>query len=776
MAAGADAGSFNPLWFLLLIPLILFAIGLVVAVWLFIARRHNSRRRQSMLRNVPVIQAEAEAEIEKMERRASARSKRSLSLTGNNRSRNSHRHSQSISASKDERDTLSRQDRASLEKNLTRSLSTRSQREVYARTLKARALACEGGNPVSVQQLHPTPFRLNSASSAGHGDARRPLTPELEEGRATFSRSQGVAAQQGGDEDEIASESAAHQDASAAASDDSHATSSSAAKRHHHNAFRRGDANELSVIGEISESVITPSASGGSRLALSPSTVLASAALAAEPDSYTQSPVDPTKSPFRDPEVTGHNRHPGSTSTTGNTTGSSTQNTADERLTSPIATVSSETSASADEHVVTPPNKLAAPVFTAVRTSHDDDDDATSRDSNRNGDNKTESSGRTPTLTPRPGPGGQGGSPSEGLNATTPTVDRTPSPATLEREAQDRVEGLGVGAAAGTTTTAGGGAGKFLAPLLPNFLRSSHDGDRSATSLGAASSDADHSGDIGDSRMNAEGVAEGVKTTDTIAPLGLAGSANRSAPSPVSPVNATSSGALFSSTGAAPTTTTTKPRASMSSLRSALHAPALAPAMMPSRSATGGSTGGNAHTGGGATSAAPAVPGGSAWTYTSRASEWKTASSASVGRTSTPLGHHAALAGGGGGIADRRASTTSLASSRGDGHERSRPGMPRRTSHGVAGSMYREHFGGGEGEEDVDDDDHSSRISHMLDEDERRQGELERQSSVSSRTGAVSSKAAGGGGGGFAAALMRKTSSKSGRSSRAGRTLSPTAI
>ncbi|KAK0537229.1 hypothetical protein OC834_000891 [Tilletia horrida] len=815
MAAGADAGSFNTLWFLLLIPLILFAIGLVVAVWMFIAKRRSARRRQSMLRNVPVIQAEAEAEIEKMERRASVRSKRSLSIAA--RGRNSLPPSDAATAHA----SRGGPDPVMLERDLTRSLSTRSQREVYARTLKAR----QQQQRQSAHQPHPIPVHFSASQQAhsdqGHGisqdhlsapsqSSHRPRTPEMEEGRAGFADSGPLS-----DVEHLAP-----------SSDDSHTSS----RRFHQ--YRRQDANELSVIGEaetdISETGLTPSASSPSGpIVLSPSAVLATAVLAAEPESYgaSRSPVDPNVSPFRDPEP--ESARPGreasaESTDASNTTFSSRRTTADDS----IAEHPSETSESADGQttsfgakIASAVGLLAAPVVSALRSSPDEkEEEGEEKSTTRSSKDKT-SPGLTPTLTPRPGgvAGQEGGSPSEETPSNkTPTMARTPSPAALEREAQDHVapvpefdsinnggtrgapgggsgatsSGLGLGTGSGAAA-AGGGAGKFLAPLLPQFLRPSHDeGSRSRASL--AKSDA---------------VSESVRVHS---------------PSPTSPTAASGPALGGMPAGQGPSTSTpTKTRASMTSLRSALNASTPAPPpMMPSRSATGGSTGGNSGApaygsavllpgAGGASAAgagagAAAGMGGGSWTYTSRASEWKSASSSSVARGGG--------GGGGGAYTDPRASSTSLASraSSREGHRDAagtpggRPGMPRRTSHGVAGSMYREHFGEEGGEDDesatasavaggggATADDHSSRISHMLDEDEERERERAALASPTLGTGDASASAAalerkgstmskksapsGGGGGGargMAAALMRKTSSKSGRSLRT-RALSP---
>ncbi|KAE8233590.1 hypothetical protein CF326_g1375 [Tilletia indica] len=801
MAVGADAGSFNTLWFLVLIPIILVGIGIVLAVWIFISRRRRQRKRQSVLRNVPVIQAEAEAEVEKMERRASVRSKRSVT---------SHR------------DTRLRHDPPTLEKNLTRSFSTRSQREVYVRTLKARQhqqqmRAGGGGSSIHTpKQPHPTTFRLGSSQSqsdTGHNRLavpshfQRSSTPELEEGRAGFPDAQS-------DNDHAQRDVDPH----VPASDDSHTSS----KRYHQ--YRRQDANELSVIGEAdaetSQAGMTPSASQPSatgRMFLSPSSVLAAAALAAEPDTYagdSSSPVGANASPFRDPEPNHRSsssprglRQASSASTTdaSNTTYSSHRTTGDDNVSPFGALPSSETSGSTDDQSATYGSKTVAVPMIRPQEEEDetaeqslDDDGALAVDNASSGGGKTEvSPGLTPKMTHTAG-GVAGGSPAHDPNAKTPTMPRTPSPAALAREAQDRVDpipdpeplgsnrlggnysdtesagaqtGLGLGsgtgaegAAAGAGAGVGGVAGRYLAPLLPNFLRPSHNNEGNTSRASLARSD----------------------ISDATAPL-----PGRSAPSPHSPTH---------SSGPNPITSTpTRPRASMTSLRSALAAPT---PMMPTRSATGGSTGGGAGSGSGSGSGGggPVItspigvgsgvggmPGGSAWTYTSRASEWKSASSTSVAR------------GGGMGMVspvnDPRASSTSLASraSSRDGHSSSalggggiygasRPGLQRKTSHGVAGSLYREHFGE-EDEEEVEEarvapgsvaDDHSSRVSHMLEEDEEREREkatrfsaspvpLERKGSSASKSQQARS---------VAAALMRKTSSRSGRSSRV-QTLGP---
>ncbi|KAE8214758.1 hypothetical protein CF327_g1851 [Tilletia walkeri] len=797
MAVGADAASFNTLWFLVLIPIILVGLGIVLAVWIFISRRRRQRKRQSVLRNVPVIQAEAEAEVEKMERRASVRSKRSVT---------SHR------------DTRLRHDPPTLEKNLTRSFSTRSQREVYVRTLKARQHQQQmreggggGGSIHTPKQPHPTTFRLGSSQSqsdTGHNRLavpshfQRSSTPELEEGRAGFPDAQS-------DNDHAQRDVDAH----VAASDDSHTSS----KRYHQ--YRRQDANELSVIGEAdaetSQAGMTPSASQPSatgRMFLSPSSVLAAAALAAEPDTYageSSSPVGANASPFRDPEPNHRSsssprglRQASSASTTdaSNTTYSSHRTTGDENVSPFGALPSSETSGSTDDQSATYGSKTVA--IPMIRPQEEDetaeqsldDDGALAVDNASSGGGKTEvSPGLTPKMTHTAG-GVTGGSPAHDPNAKTPTMPRTPSPAALAREAQDRVDpipdpeplgstrlggnyvdtdsagaqtGLGLGSGTGAEGAAagagvGGVAGRYLAPLLPNFLRPSHNNEGNTSRASLARSD----------------------ISDATAPL-----PGRSAPSPHSPTH---------SSGPNPITSTpTRPRASMTSLRSALAAPT---PMMPTRSATGGSTGGGAGSGSGSGSGGPVItspigvgsgvggmPGGSAWTYTSRASEWKSASSTSVAR------------GGGMGMVspvnDPRASSTSLASraSSRDGHSSSgiygasRPGLQRKTSHGVAGSLYREHFGEEDEEEGEEArvagsvaDDHSSRVSHMLDEDEEREREREREREKATRFSASpvplerkgSSASKSQQARSVAAALMRKTSSRSGRSSRV-QTLGP---
>ncbi|CAD6918028.1 unnamed protein product, partial [Tilletia controversa] len=683
MAAGADDAAFNSLWFLILIPIILIGLAIVGTVWVFISRRRKQKRRQSVLRNVPVIQAEAEAKVEKMERRASVRSKRSSSV---------HRH-----ASVNGRDSSIKHDLPTMERDLTRSLSTRSQREVYARTLKARQHIREGRNPNSSKQnTSPPTFRLaSSQSDTAHNrlsvpshlsQQHRPRTPEIEEGHAGFPDTQtdsdGHVAQR-------------DPDAHTPASDDSHTSSS---RRYHQ--YRRQDANELSIIGEAevetSQAGVTPSASNAtaaSRIILSPSSVLAAAVLAQEPEAYaaeSESPVGNNASPFRDPEPLTRGVRPASSATetdASNTTFSSRQTTGEDHI-SPFGGAmlpSSETSGSTDSRSASDGPKLenavAAPTLDEAmaeeRDLHNDGtlavDNASSRDAKS----------LTPTMTMTPGAAG-GGSPAQDPHSKTPTMPRTPSPAALAREAQDRVDpipdpeylgparlggsyaeagvsstGLGLGSsstaeASGAGAGGGGMAGRYLAPLLPSFLRPSQNNEGNTSRASLAQSELS-------------------TTTTSVSEMA------RGATSPHSPTT-TNNGPALSIVTATPT----KARTSMTSLRSALAAPTPAPQpMMPTRSGTGGSTG----TAGGVSPSAPipaggvgGQPGGSAWTYTSRASEWKTASSTSVAA--------ARAGGGGGGMLDPRASSTSLASraSSRDGH--GRPGLHRKTSHGVAGSLY----------------------------------------------------------------------------------------
>ncbi|KAK0550253.1 hypothetical protein OC846_003733 [Tilletia horrida] len=845
MAAGTESGSFNSLWFLLLIPFILLALAIVITVWYLLSRRRNASRRLSTLRNVPTIQAEAEAQIEKMERKASLRSssRKSFSITA---------HSSELSHHHNPNSSLTKADRATLERNLTRSLSTRSQRDVYVRTLNARQQQQHRSAGHPPNQPHPTTFRLSSSQSDNAHDRRsappsrsaptksqtRPWTPELEEGTAQFPSSSSSSAAAAQDDAIEPPDHPSSQPPYDTQSDDLHGGSSSPSssshlpKRNYHQ-YRRQDLNELSVIGEaeadISEGAISPSASHPStsraalaeqpRLPLSPSSVLAGAAglVAAEPESYDQDISDASSksSPFRDPAPTaGGYRQASTASTSGMTSSDSHQTSADGSVLGRFnqALIPSETSDSGEGQPISRSSGSGSvlakgsgsgsggvvsvavpPVVTTSKPSGDDVQIGEALPAASAGHleapppplNASPGDPTPTTLTPRQGDtrlGEPSGSPSSDPNAKTPTMTSTPSPNALEREAEDAVPNIqplggarsaaaarenatmsssaeksGLGLASGAMALSGA-AGKYLAPILPNILRPGDDNEAALT--------------------------DSPTTTTTKAESGAA-----------TTVNAPPAGV------SAPTATPTKPRASMSSLRSALAAPiAGAQPMVPSRSATGGSTGGGSGGAGASTSAlvvgggggggggaAPAgavagggaggaiVPGGGAWTYTSRQSEWKTLSSTSVSR--------------GAGADPRRASTTSLASraSSREGQP-ARPGLSRKTSHGVAGSIYREHFGdedeGGRDREEGEEDDHSSRISHMLDEDEERERERERSARERERLGMGPSSSPGGllerkassasRRNVVAAALMRKSSSKSGRSSRAAGTSSRT--
>ncbi|CAO1617153.1 unnamed protein product [Jaminaea pallidilutea] len=68
-AADGPSNSFNHLWLLFLIPIVLIMLALIALTWFVVRRRRRGRQRRSTLRNVTLVVAEEEEKREREERR-----------------------------------------------------------------------------------------------------------------------------------------------------------------------------------------------------------------------------------------------------------------------------------------------------------------------------------------------------------------------------------------------------------------------------------------------------------------------------------------------------------------------------------------------------------------------------------------------------------------------------------------------------------------------------------------------------------------------------------